>query len=162
VLELALRRMIALALGKDAARKDCWLVRGASCLQPTLLFSLRGQYALTGLTIRVGGMDRQGYESRLHGQTVRRVFWELAPGDAPWPLVSRSRAPDAASDHAPSRDWLPLGRYSRRAPDAGVIWRWASDTITEEDEAQLPALLGSAPASDETVPQAPQSPSIAD
>jgi SIR2-like domain len=141
VLELALRRMIALALGKEDALKDCWLVRGASCLQPTLLFSMCGQYALKGLTIRVAGMDRQGYQSRIHGQTVQRVFWELAPGDAPWPLVSRSKAPDAEPDHALSRDWLPLGRYSRRAPDAGVIWRWASNTMTAEDEAQLPALL---------------------
>jgi hypothetical protein len=142
VLELALRRMIALAL--DCG--DPWLVRGAACLQPTILFPpCKERHALQGLTIGVVGIERPGYQSRIHGETVRRAFWELAPGDAPWPLASRSERRDAEPFAPICPDWLPMDRYALRAPDAGVIWRWASNTATQQDWDLLPALLALRP-----------------
>jgi hypothetical protein len=157
VLELALRRMIESALLKsDEPPIDHRLVTGAACLQPTILFPMRGQgsQALQGLTIEVAGVDRPGYQPRLHGQAVRRTFWELTAGDAPWPLPPRSKSSRNRGYNAPAKtsglhdagrttssEWLPLGRNSQRAPDAGVIWRWASDTTTRKDKEEVRLLL---------------------
>jgi hypothetical protein len=156
VLELALRRMVAWAVrGSDKPLNDCWLVRGAASLQPTILFPMRrdGCHALQGLTIAVAGVDRPRRQPRIHGQAVRQIFWELVPGDAPWPLAPRSKRPVSEGHDAPvssrmgpgggetSRDWAPFGHYSHRAPDAGVIWRWASNSTTRTDKDEVRSLL---------------------
>ena len=139
VLELALRRMIATALGRDPL-KDCWLVRGGAGHQPTVLFSSNVNHAFQGLSIRVEGTERFG-PAHARFRSIHQVAWDLPRGGTFWPLASRPKAPGTDPNEPLDVGWSLTGRLSMRAPDAGVIWRWASDTATAEDIAMIPTLL---------------------
>jgi SIR2-like domain len=139
VVELALRRMIATAMGCDDPLRSSRQARAAECMQPTILFPPASDEILPqALTIRFGGFETRYRESQLFGNVRRRAVWELLPGDAPWPLKPRGVESDAGSAVASGR-WA-RGHFCRRAPDAGVIWDWACGNKGSQDEAHQ--LLG--------------------
>jgi hypothetical protein len=144
VLEVALRRMIENRLMRDTM-KECWLTRGGACSQPTILFSSPESPAIQALTIASGGLDRQGYQARIHVGAVRQIVWNLPSGTPLWPLAPDEKDSARKPAVAPPADSLPYGSAFVQAPDAGVIWRWASRTATRGDEEMLPSILGSTP-----------------
>jgi hypothetical protein len=125
VLEIALRCM---------SRRAGASLRAADCRRPTLLVQARDRRGATpyAITIQFAGFERIGLNARLLGHPSRRLIWELGASDAPWP---RSEPGDVnVSSRTP--------RAVISAPQAAVIWRWASQTQTPEDEERLARHFG--------------------
>jgi SIR2-like domain len=118
VLELALRKMLAAAWGRDdEAALPPHAIRAAESLAPTLLYSpTDASRTPVALTIRFAGLERHGVQPRIVGSPVRHVTWELGKSDAPWPRRT-----------APVRVDRDLEREIRvPPPPAGAIWEWAA------------------------------------
>lgn len=141
VVEIAMRRMAARLTGDPDPFRAGLGVRGVDGPQPTLLFPPdAGSRLPDAVTIRYRGFDALGRGTRWWGLARRRVYWELDSADAPWPVAGRETAESNPLAVAQSR---ARGEVICRAPDAGVVWRWACGTENPEDRANLPVWMGS-------------------
>jgi hypothetical protein len=136
VVEMALRAM---------AKRAQLDITVSDCRQPTILIRQAGRGTPHAITIHFGGFERVGLQARLLGHPWRRVFWELGPDDAPWrraveSTCARPRNAQAVPLRPPVR--RKAARQILRAPDAMVIWRWATGTVTKPDVASVKQTLG--------------------
>lgn len=143
VVELALRAM--------ACTMGCAL-SVANCPRPTVLvrYTDGTRHSPHALSIQVAWFERSGLDAKLHGCPLWRVYWELSPRDAPWPRVRRN--PWTKIHAGPQRNCegvMAMGTNSNEgrrttlpAPEASLIWRWASRTASEDDARRAGTLLG--------------------
>jgi hypothetical protein len=135
IVELALREM-----ARHAGAK----VTVGDCQRPTVLIQPKGGRTPHAITIQFGGFERIGINARMLGHPRWRVFWELGPEDAPWRRITPP--PKEPPPKEPSSDATAPRYFSARdivrAPDAGLIWRWASRSPSPDEIKDVRLSLG--------------------
>jgi hypothetical protein len=130
--EIALRNLA------QAARANVCVADG---VRPTVLVR-RDDVCLTpyAITIQFEGIESAAPSTLFHGYPSRRVIWQLGRADAPWPTGGESAK-------SPALYGLKRCSYfAVRAPQANVIWRWASQIFDDLDSLNSEALAAEAEA----------------